>query len=134
VAKYPLYQVWYDMKRRCENPSRHDFERYGGRGIKVCEEWSKSFSVFRDWSIKNNWEPGLTIERINNGFGYGPTNCKYTTRTEQNRNHPNTKLTMNDAQNIRSDPRSYRQIAKDYGVTYNNVGAIKRGLTWQSVL
>lgn len=86
---HKLLTVWMDIRRRCNNPERFDYYLYGGRGIKICERWNKSFSNF----LKDMGEcpPGLTIERINTNKGYYKDNCKWATRAEQNRNSRKSK-------------------------------------------
>ena len=59
-----IYSIWCDMKRRCKNPKNKRYNRYGGRGICVCEEW-ENFENFYDWAIKNGYEENLTLERKN---------------------------------------------------------------------
>jgi hypothetical protein len=69
------------MLRRCRwHP------RYAGRGITVCEQWKSSFANFRTWALSHGYQPGLSIDRINNDKGYSPRNCRWATRTEQMRN------------------------------------------------
>lgn len=83
------YIAWAAMKYRCENPKSSGFERYGGRGIHVCERWH-SFEHFRD--DMGECQPGLTIERIENNRGYEPGNCRWATPAEQARNTRRTRL------------------------------------------
>lgn len=85
-SKTKLYKVWQAMKSRCTNPHDENYFRYGGRGIKVCEEWESCFKVFFEWSLNNGYEEGLTIDRINNDEGYSPANCRWTSRTIQQNN------------------------------------------------
>jgi len=80
-----LYRIWSGMRRRCNNPSDKDYQRYGGRGINICREWS-DFEVFRRWAIANGYEDRLMIERVNNQRGYRPSNCKFANAVEQARN------------------------------------------------
>jgi hypothetical protein len=54
VTKHPLYLVWYHIKERCYNPESKDYHNYGGRGIKVCDEWM-DVKIFYEWSICNGW-------------------------------------------------------------------------------
>ena len=81
-----IYKRWGSMKNRCNNPNSIAYERYGGRGIKVCEEWDKSFQSFYKWAIENGFEENLTLDRIDNNKEYFPENCRWVTTKIQNRN------------------------------------------------
>jgi hypothetical protein len=80
-----LHQVWGNMIQRCHNPANERYGYYGGRGIRVCEEW-EDFAMFRDWALKAGYREGLTIERLDNDGDYEPGNCTWTTRQRQARN------------------------------------------------
>lgn len=86
-----LYKVWQGMKTRCYNPNFIYYCNYGGRGITICNEWLNDFKIFYDWAIDNGYKEGLTIDRINNNGNYEPSNCRWITRAEQNRNQRKTK-------------------------------------------
>lgn len=78
----PLYTSWVGMKQRCTNSTNRDYRNYGGRGIRVCEEWSNSFEAFyRDMGA--TWAPGLTIDRIDTNGHYEPGNCHWVPMSEQ---------------------------------------------------
>lgn len=72
------------MKQRCCNPKHRSYKNYGARGIKVCERWLNSFENF--YSDMGAKPKGYTIERINDNGHYEPSNCKWATVAEQNRN------------------------------------------------
>jgi hypothetical protein len=84
-----LYGIWHGMKARCLNENSKDYINYGGRGIVICHEWRDNFKAFHDWATAHNYADDLTIDRINNDGNYEPSNCRWTTRTEQNRNKRN---------------------------------------------
>jgi hypothetical protein len=78
------YQSWKAMKARCSNPNNVKFDLYGGRGIKVCERWINSFeNFFEDMGEKPK---GMTLGRIDNDGDYEPSNCRWETYNQQNRN------------------------------------------------
>ena len=85
-SKERIYGIWSDMKRRCNNPQNKRYERYGGRGIKVCEEWLHNFQAFYDWAMANGYREDLTIERRNIDDNYCPQNCEWVTWKQQQRN------------------------------------------------
>lgn len=72
------------MKARCYQESSKYYNNYGGRGIKVCDEWLASFVNFYNWSINNGWKEGLQIDRVDNDGNYEPDNCQWITNKENN--------------------------------------------------
>lgn len=91
-SRTKLYKVWTSMKQRCQNENEQFYYRYGGRGIKVCDEWQK-FEPFYKWAIHNGYKEDLTIDRIDNDGNYEPSNCQWLTSSE------NTKKMINDKMN-----------------------------------
>lgn len=85
-----IYDVWYGMIKRCTNADNKDYPRYGGRGVKVFDEWL-NFESFYEWSMSNGYKEDLELDRINNDGNYEPSNCKWVTRKIQNNNRCNNK-------------------------------------------
>jgi hypothetical protein len=85
-----LYHIWCSMRYRCNNKNLTSYINYGARGIKVCEEWDKDFSNFREWALKNGYIEGLSIDRIDVNGNYEPSNCQWITIDKQCDNKTNT--------------------------------------------
>lgn len=81
----PEYQAWQNMRERCTNSGRKDFSYYGGRGIRVCEKWDKSFSAFLV-DVGRRPSAAHTIDRKDTNGHYEPGNVRWATRAEQSRN------------------------------------------------
>lgn len=85
MTKTDEHNIWLGIKRRCYNPHANHYDRYGGRGITVCERWRESFINFY---IDMGTRPSKnhSIHRINNDGDYEPSNCRWATLKEQQRN------------------------------------------------
>lgn len=67
------------MKQRCYDPFTPMYKYYGGRGIKVCDEWLYSFKNYYNWCITHGYRKDLEIDRRNNDGNYEPSNCRFVT-------------------------------------------------------
>lgn len=82
LSKIPEYRNWKAMIRRCENKNIKEFAHYGGRGIKVCERWRKSFEEFLS-DMGERPSPKHTIDRKDVNKDYSPDNCRWATKSMQ---------------------------------------------------
>jgi hypothetical protein len=91
-----LRRIYDGMKSRCTNPNASRYERYGGRGITVCNEWVDDYAAFYGWAMANGYRDDLTIDRKDNDGNYEPSNCRWSDKKIQNRNSTNCRyLTVN---------------------------------------
>lgn len=79
-----IYNIWQNMRQRTSNPKTHNYPRYGGRGIKLCEQWQTFEGFYAD--MGPTYADGLSIDRIDNDGNYEPGNCRWVAVDEQNRN------------------------------------------------
>ena len=86
---------------------------YGGRGIKVCEEWSKNSKNFYNWAMANGYKDDLTIDRIDVNGNYEPSNCRWATYKEQANN-----TRRNHFVEVNGEKRTIAQWADFYGISY----------------
>lgn len=108
-----LRRIWRLMLKRCNCPGARTYERYGCRGIRVCEEWAADFRKFEAWAIASGYSDLLEIDRRDSDGNYEPTNCRWATR----------------AQNIQN-------IKKQHGYTsqYKGVHKAKYGKPWCAMI
>jgi hypothetical protein len=125
-----LYNIWTHMKERCANPNVSCFDRYGGVGISVCEEWLTSFETFRNWSLENGYRNDLTIDRIDGAKGYNPYNCRWATVEEQNNNKKNNIIVEYNGRQM-----TLGQLSKTSGVDYHKLWrCVKSGMAAEAAV
>lgn len=111
-----LHNIWKGMKSRCYNPNDTGYRFYGGKGVKICDEWLSDFMNFYNWSMNNGYTDELSIDRINPKGDYCPENCRWITMQEQQRNKNNTVYI-----NYNNTEYTMRQLADYYGCNYSRI-------------
>ena len=84
----PLYRTWRQMLDRCYNSKMKNYQYYGGRGIKVCNDWRTDFVAFKDWAIAEGYQENVegtlqSLDRIDVNGDYCPENCRWATAKMQ---------------------------------------------------
>jgi len=124
------------MKERCYSPNKDGYHRYGGRGIRVCDEWRNDYEAFKKWAIENGFKKGLQLDRRENSGHYEPGNCRFVTGVVNTRNQDQVKLSEEKVIQIKAalcDGGEPKQIAIAYSVSASTIRAIKRGDRWADV-
>lgn len=127
-----LHKIWHSMYCRCYYPTTNQYKNYGGRGIKVCEEWkhTEGFINFYNWAINNGYKENLTLDRIDNNKGYCPENCRWKTPKEQSNNRRN-----NVCYTFNGETKTSKQWCELYNVSQTTLlDRLKRGWTLEQAL
>jgi hypothetical protein len=113
-----IHSIHRDMLARCYNPHKVRYERYGGRGITVCDEWrgKDGLKHFYEWSMANGYTDKLTIDRIDNDGNYEPNNCRWVSAEHQvNNTSRNIYITFDGV------THTLAEWCKIYGLPYTKV-------------
>lgn len=84
ISNTRIYRILVGMRTRCSNPTDQHYKNYGGKGVKVCEQWmgKAGARAFYDWAMENGYEDHLSIDRIDPNGDYCPENCRWITQSE----------------------------------------------------
>lgn len=116
LSKTKLHSTWRAIKDRCYNENNKSYRFYGGRGIKVCEEWLNDFVPFYEWSNSHGYSENLTIDRIDPDGDYSPDNCRWIDRVAQaNNTRRNIYITID------GETKTLAQWCPLLGVNYHSV-------------
>lgn len=111
-----LYNIYRGMKARCYRKSEKRYHSYGGRGIKIYDEWLDDFMNFYNWAYANGYNDDLTIDRNDNNGNYEPNNCRWITEAEQ---HNNTSRNINITYN--GETKTLKQWSEFTGINYHTL-------------
>lgn len=123
-----IHNIWYLMKYRCEDPTSPAYHNYGGRGIKLCEEWAdevQGYFRFKEWALNNGYDETLTIDRIDNNGNYSPENCRWADDYIQ-RNNRRNNIQIEYGGRV----QTLSQWARELGVPMKNLHNRIRVLGW----
>ena len=130
-----IYNTWLHMRGRCNNPTDKDYEHYGERGIKICDEW-QDYEAFREWAISSGVRKGLTIDRKDNDGPYSPDNCHWISQSEQNHNkRPHSKTILNEdaVRVIRDSDLPNVVLQRAFRIGRSAIYNVKKRVTWKHV-
>jgi hypothetical protein len=107
-----LYNIWKGMTKRCRLTTTPSWRHYGGRGVRVCDEWRNDFRNFHSWALANGYADNLTIDRFPNKDGdYEPSNCRWATQADQVRNTRRNRLISNRGRTV-----TVTELAREHGL------------------
>lgn len=118
MSKSKLRTVYTNMLTRCYNPKYKSYDSYGGRGIKVSDEWKSKggYGRFVKWAYENGYSPELTLDRIDVNGNYEPSNCRWATmKQQQNNRRNNAVFEYNGAR------KTIAEWAEEIGVSYGKL-------------
>lgn len=111
-ARTRLNNIYKSIIRRTTDEKDKSYPYYGGKGIRMCEEWLQDFSLFKIWAEENGYKEDLTIDRINSNGNYSPDNCRWATRLQQSTNLPKRNNTVSKYKGV--TPKDNRWRARVY--------------------
>lgn len=137
-VKQELYNKWRGIKARCYKEEAAGYKSYGARGIRVCDEWKRSFLAFYEWALHSGFSPGLTIDRIDPDGNYEPSNCQWLDFYENcdrkrkvDRSSKTKKLNKDSVLFIHNHPELSSSLLADIlNVCRSTVWNVRSGATW----
>lgn len=135
-----LYHIYYGMKARCYNKNNPKYNIYGGKGIKICNEWLYDYDIFKKWAINNGYKENkkLSIDRIDSNKNYCPNNCQWITISENsakaNFGRQKNKSKNKDMYAISPNGKEIKiynisKFAREYGLNRASVSHRLNGIT-----
>jgi hypothetical protein len=136
MSKRSIYKTWVQMIARCSDQNTIQYKDYGGRGIRVCDSWLKSFqSFYNDMGEKPSSKH--QIDRKDNNGDYELGNCRWLTQTDNIRNGSATKLNIESILVIKYYLKhrlaTTRRLSEAYNVNISTIGHINSGRTWADI-
>ena len=119
-----LLRIWRAMIHRCYKETDEHYDYYGGRGIKVCDDWH-DFETFQKWALANGYADNLTIDRLDGNKDYCPENCSWATMTVQNNHKSDTKWLT-----YKGKTQSLSDWCRELGLDYFRIKARLNSLGW----
>ena len=123
MSRTPTYRIWGGMIGRCHNSNNSNYERYGAKGIYVCERWRDFRNFLADMGKRPSSEH--SIDRIDNSKGYEPGNCRWATAHQQNNNSAGLRLIIHGGRTL-----TLTQWAERTGIERRVIAARLDRLGW----
>lgn len=120
-----IYKTWMGIKGRCLYEKDSQYMHYGGRGIKICDEWLHSFDAFYQWAKNSGYNDSLTIDRINANGNYEPSNCRWVDRKTQANNRTN-----NNVITYHNESHTLSEWAEILDINYSTLSARLNKYKW----
>lgn len=126
-----LSEIFHNMKNRCYYQNNDSYKYYGGKGIKICDEWNdreiitikgkhgcftKGWVAFKTWALSHGYRDGLTIDRIDSNKDYSPDNCRWVTMKIQDNNKQNNRLIT-----YKNNTKTMAEWCDEFGLNYDTV-------------
>lgn len=127
-----LYATWNNIKRRCYAEKQPSYKDYGGRGIKMCDEWRYNYEAFKTWAYSHGYDDsakphGCSIDRIDVNGDYCPENCRWVGNIEQANNKRDNRMLT-----VFGETLTMADAARKYGINYGTLNSRVNALHWSA--